>query len=274
MKQILAFVLLTAALSGQEIADDTVVATLNGQKFTAGQVKAMVRAAPQAVQAYFKKNPKQFLTEHAYYLQLLQFAESLDLDKKSPYKEALEFQRMYLLTNAALNAKLASIEVSADDQKKYYDTNQQQFRELRVRMIYFPFNDPKNEDAMKVKASEIARRAKAGEDFVKLAKESSSDPTGAGADFAVRMNSTQPPAHMKEILFGLPVGEVTEPLRHDNGYYVFRVESANVLPYEQVKDEIFKALKDLRFQQWQQETRKQATVQFDNEAFFQGVGQK
>ena len=54
-----------------EITGDTVVATLNGRKFTADQVKALVAGSPQQVQVYFKQNPKQFLREHAFYLLLL-----------------------------------------------------------------------------------------------------------------------------------------------------------------------------------------------------------
>jgi parvulin-like peptidyl-prolyl isomerase len=274
MKQPLVLLLLAGAALAQDVPDDAVVATLNGQKFTAGQVKALVRAAPKAVQTYFQQNPKQFLTEHAYYLELLKYAESNGLDKKSPYKEALEFQRMFILTNAALNAKMTSIEVLPEAQQKYYESNQRQFRELRVRMIYFPFTDAATEEEAKSKAAAVAKQAKAGEDFVKLAKENSEDSTGAGADFAVRNSSSQPPAHMKEVLFNQQPGEITEPLRHDNGYYVFRVESADVLPYEKVRDEIYKALKEAQFQQWQNETRQRATVQFENEAFFQSVGQK
>ena len=38
---------------------------------------------------------------------------------------------------------------------------------------------------------------------------------------------------------------MSEPLRHQNGYYVIRVESAGVLPYDKVKDEIYKELKDV-----------------------------
>jgi len=274
MKRIFALLLLAGGAVAQEVPDETVVATLNGQKFTAGQIKAMVRAAPKAVQTYFQQNPKQFLTEHAYYLELLKYADANGLDKKSPYREALEFQRMFILTNAALNAKLTSIEIRPEEQQTYYESNKQQFRELRVRMIYFPFTDPANEESAKGKAAAVAKRAAAGEDFVKLAKENSEDATGAGADFAVRTSSSQPPAHIKEVLFNHKPGDITEPLRHDNGYYVFRVESADVLPYEKVRDEIYKALKEARFQQWQNETRKRATVQFENEAFFQSIGQK
>jgi parvulin-like peptidyl-prolyl isomerase len=79
---------------------------------------------------------------------------------------------------------------------------------------------------------------------------------------------------MKDVLFKMKAGEITEPLRHDNGYYVFRVESAGVLPYESVRDEIYKTIQQARFQQWQAQLRAKTTVQFDNEAFFQQTQQQ
>jgi peptidyl-prolyl cis-trans isomerase C len=270
-----AFLLAAAlAFAQAEVADDAVVATLNGQKITAAQFRALVAAAPSQVQAYVKRNPKQFLLDHAYYMQLQKYAEANGVDKKSPHKEALELQRLLYLAQAAMNTKLSSISITPDEQRKHYDASPEQYREIRVRMIYLPFSDAAGEEATKQKAAAVAKRAKAGEDFVKLATENAADPTGAGGDFTVRKSSSQPPAHMKEVLFTLKPGDISEPLRHDNGYYVFRVESANVLPYEKVKDEIYRTLQDAEFQRWQQETRKQATVQFDNEAFFQSIGQK
>ena len=255
------------------VPGDTVVATVNGRKFTADQVRALVAGSPQQVQAYFKQNPKQFLREHAFYLVLMEYAEKNGLHTKSPYKEALEFQRMFILTNAAMNHRMASIDVSPEDQKKFYADNQSQFREARVRMIYVPFTNALTEEQAKTKAAAITKRAKAGEDFVKIAKENSDDQASAGADFTVRATSSQPPEHMRKVLLNLAPGTISDPLRHDNGYYVFRVEASDVLPFDKVRDEIYKQIQNARFNDWQQQSRSQATVQFDNEAFFQSVGQ-
>jgi len=276
VKQTLAVALLAVSAFAQQTATvtgDTVVATLNGRKYIADEVRALVAGSPQQVQTYFKQNPKQFLKEHAFYLILLQYAEKNGLEKQSPYKEALEFQRMFILTNAAMNHRMASIDVSPEDQKKFYAENQVQFKEARVRMIYVPFTDSASEEQAKTKAAALTKRARSGEDFVKLAKESSEDSAGAGGDFTVRANSSQPPEHMRKVLLNLKAGDISDPLRHDNGYYVFRVESADVLPFDKVRDEIYKQIQNARFNDWQQQGRSQATVQFDNEAFFQSIGQ-
>ena len=255
------------------LTGDTVVVTLNGRKFTADQVRALVAGAPQQVQTYFKQNPKQFLREHAFYLFLMEYAEKNGLDKTSPFKEAIEFQRMFILTNAALNHRIAGIKVTPEEQKAYYAANEAQYKEARVRMIYIPFTDPATEEAAKTKAAAIAKRVHDGEDFVKIAKETSEDPTGAGGEFTVRSSSSQPPEHMRKVLLNLKSGDISDPLRHDNGYYVFRVESSDVLPFDKVRDEIYKQIQNARFAEWQQEGRAQTSVQFDNEAFFQSIGE-
>ena len=258
----------TAPLTGE-----TVVVTLNGRKFTADQVRALVAGSPQQVQTYFKQNPRQFLREHAYYLVLMEYAEKNGLDKISPYKEALEFQRMFILTNAALNHRISSINVTAEEQKAYYAANEVQYKEARVRMIYVPFSDPSSEETAKAKGAAIAKRARDGEDFVKIAKETSEDTTGAGGEFTVRSSSSQPPEQMRKVLLNLKAGDTSDPLRHDNGYYVFRVESSDVLSFDKVRDEIYKQIQNARFSEWQQQGRSQTSVQFDNEAFFQSIGQ-
>lgn len=258
----------------KDIPDTTVVATLNGRKFTAGEVRKLVNGAPPQVRMVFERNPKQFLREHAYLMQLLDYAEKNKLDQQSPYKESLEFYRLSVLANAAINHKMAGIDVLPEEQKAFYEKNKERYKEVKVRMIYVPFADASEEEAARTKAASIAKRARAGEDFTKLATENAADGAGAAPEFTVRPDSSQPPEHMRKVLLNLPVKSISEPLRHDNGYYVFRVESADVIPYEQVRDDIYKEIQNARFQESQEKIRSQVTVQFDNEAFFQSVGPK
>lgn len=260
--------------SAAEVAPDTIVATINGKPYTAEQIRRIVAGTPPQAQALFAKDPRAFLREHASLLTLVAYAEQNKLDKTSPYVEMLEFYRMFVLSNAAVNHKRIGIEVTPEEQRSYYTSHQAEYREARVRMIYFPFSDSKSEAEAKTKAAAVTKRASAGEDFVKLAKESSPDPTGAGADFTVRPGSSQPPDHMKQVLLTAKEGTVTEPLRHDNGYYVFRVEAQSVLPYEKVRDDIYKEIQNDRFRDWQQKTQAQASVKVENEAFFQSIGQQ
>ncbi|HYO82280.1 MAG TPA: peptidyl-prolyl cis-trans isomerase [Bryobacteraceae bacterium] len=257
-----------------EVPGDAIVATLNGRKFTADELRKYITAAGQQVQAYFARDPKQFLRDHAYYLALLEYAEKQGLEKQSPTKEQLEFSRLVVLTSAALNDAQQKSPVSAEEQKQYYTANSDQFRELTVRMIYVPFAADQAEEAVEKKAVALAKRARAGEDFEALGKEVAGQSGTPAPELKIQPSSTQPPQAMKDVLFQMKEGEVTEPLRHENGYYIFRIVSAGVLPYESVRDEIYKTIQQARFQQWQAQMRAKTTVQFNNEAFFQQSQQK
>ena len=122
------------------------------------------------------------------------------------------------------------------------------------------------------------QQARGGVDFVKLVKEFSQDKASAGQNgdigMPVRKTTTQIPETMRNAVLALKAGQVSDPVRHENGYYIFRAESAGVLPYEKVKDEIYKELKDVGFNRWKEKTKAQSSVQFDNEAFFQSIKQQ
>ncbi|MBC8164872.1 MAG: peptidylprolyl isomerase, partial [Bryobacteraceae bacterium] len=258
---------LLAQQPSTEIPADAVVAVLNGRKYTADEIRRLVAGTPPQAQAVFARDPKAFLRDHASLLMLVSYAEQNSLEKTSPYRETLEFYRLYVLSNAAINHKRTSIEVSPEEQKAWFVAHEADFREARVRMIYLPFSDLKSEGEAKTKADGIVKRARAGEDFVKLAKQNSEDSTAAGGDFTVRPTSSQPPAQMKTILLSAKGGTITDPLRHDNGYYVFRVENVEVLPYDKVRDDIYKEIQNVRFREWQQKTQAQSSVKVENEAF-------
>lgn len=187
------------------VPDDTVVAVLNGRKFTAKDVKNYVAIVPPQAQAAFKADPKQFLRDHAWYMKLVEYAEKHSLDKVSPMKEQLDFARLMLLSQAAYNYALKEMPVTPAEQQEYYETNKESFREARVRMIYLPFSDLNSEGEAKAKAEAVVKRARAGEDFAKLAKENS-DPAAheqSAEPFAVRLKSSQPPEPMRRAILSL-----------------------------------------------------------------------
>jgi parvulin-like peptidyl-prolyl isomerase len=123
----------------------------------------------------------------------------------------------------------------------------------------------------------VVQQARGGVDFVKLVKEYSEDSASKGQNgdmgIPVRNSTTQVPEAMRTAILTLKQGQVSEPIRHENGYYVFRAESTGVLPYEKAKDDIYNELKDVAFSQWEQKTKAQSSVQFENEAFFQTIQQ-
>ena len=263
------------------VPPETVVAVVNGKKVTAGEVQKMVAGVPAQAQQAYLRDPKQFMTEYAWYMYLQSLAEKNKLQEQSPYKEILEFHRMLTLVQAQWNHARNEAVILPEDQKKYYESNKAKFQETRAKLIYIPFSsvpaagDKKvlSEADAKAKAESIVKQARSGADFVKLVKEHSQDPGSAAQNgdmgVGIRSTTTQIPETMRGAILALKPGEISEPLRHENGYYVFRAESSGVLPFDQVKDDIYKELKDVAFQKWQEKTKAEASIQFQNEKFFE-----
>lgn len=261
-----------------DIDPNSIVATVNGRKFTADEVRKMVAGIPAQAQQAFSTDPKQFMQEYAWYVNLQAAAEKQGLADKSPYKEILAFNRMLTLVQAEWNHEYLKVEVTPEQQKKFYDEHSARYREIQAKLIYIPFTGAGGEADAKATAQKVVQQARGGVEFVKLVKEFSQDTASAGQNgdigMPIRSTTTQIPEAMRNAILVLKAGQVSEPLRHENGYYVFRAESAGVLPYEKVKDEIYKELKDVGFNQWKEKTKSQASVQFDNEVFFNNIKQQ
>jgi parvulin-like peptidyl-prolyl isomerase len=257
------------------VAPDAVVAIVNGQKMTADDIRKMIAGLPGQVQNAFTNDPKQFMKEYAWYQVQQASAIKNGLETQSPWKELLAFQRMMTLVQAEWNDAYLRVEVTPEQQQKYYELNKEKYRETKAKLIYIPFTDAASEAESKAKAEKVAQQARGGADFVKLVKEYSQDSASAAQNgdigTPVRSSTTQIPEPMRNAILALKTGQVSEPLRHQNGYYVFRAESAGVLPYEKVKDEIYKELKDVGFNEWKEKTKAQSSVQFENEAFFKSI---
>jgi hypothetical protein len=261
-----------------EIAPDAVVAVVNGRKVTAEEIRKLAAALPGPIQKAFIDDPKQFMKEHAWYLVQSAWALKEGLHERSPWKESLDFQRTMTLVQAAWNEAHTNVLVLPEQQKAHYDKNQAKYREVKAKLIYLPFSGSTPEDEVKTKAEKIVKEARGGADFVKLVQEYSQDSASKAQNgdmgLSIRSTTKQIPEPMRNAILALQPGQVSDPIRHQNGYYVFRAESAGVLPFEKVKDEIYVELKDIGFNEWKEKTKAESSVQFTNEAFFQSVKQQ
>src|SRR5262245_50822317 len=104
--------------------------------------------------------------------------------------------------------------------------------------------------AAKVLADDLVRRARAGEDFGALALERSVGATRqSGGDLGAVSQGDMTP-DVEKVVFALPVGGVSEPLRTKEGWRILRVTEktdASVTPYDEVKADIQKRLTQGRF---------------------------
>lgn len=267
------------------VAPDTVVASIEGKSLTAGEVDKLIAGLPPQLQQNVRKDRKQFLQQWALFKRISGMAEASKLDQQSPYKERLDYMRMQLLLNAQLEQVSLQIPISAEDQKKYYEANQDRYTQAKIKVIYIPFTataspntpadpnakKPLTEAEAKAKAENIVKEVRGGADFVKMVKEHSEDQASAAkdGDFGQPISRADSiPEDIKKTVFALKPGELSEPVRQPNGFYVFRLEQVSVQSYDEVKDAIFKELKEAGFKQWFEAQQKQVDVKFENEAYF------
>src|SRR5664279_1219979 len=268
-----------------DLPDDTVVAIFgDGTKFTMGNFRKIYEALPPANQQMALRNREQWLHQWELFRKLTKMAEDAKLDQESPYKETLAYQRMTVLATAEIGAAINLIVVEPGEIVKYYESNKQKYTQVRVKAIYIAFSDqaaasstskgkkPLTEAEAKAKAAKLLAAIKGGADFVKLVKDNSDDETSREKDgeFATLRSSDNIPDAFRAAVFALKKGEVSEPLKQPNGFYLLRAEEVTVRPLSEVRDEIYNELRNVRSDEWLRGMDQEAKVQIVTPAFVTG----
>jgi peptidyl-prolyl cis-trans isomerase D len=144
------------------------------------------------------------------------------------------------------------IEVSPEDIKRYYEARKDTFKipkQIRVRDILIKAGPQDTADQLemkKKKAEEILEKAKKTKDFGSLAKQvSEAEDASQGGDMGwIQKGSLG--EQIESILFSMKAGDLSGVLPARDGFYIFKVEEVKEekqKPFEEVKDQIFQALK-------------------------------
>jgi parvulin-like peptidyl-prolyl isomerase len=258
-----------------------VVAVVRGRRLTAGELVALLRGASPQIQQNLRANPKQFLVELARMNGLVEYAEKEGLPEKSPYREQLDWVRSDLLSQAILNDFNLRNPVSPEEEKQYYESHRDDFTEARVKVIYVSFAaDPraKSADGRTYRSEEEARalmeslrkQIQDGADFTDLVKKHSEDADSRAKDgeLGIIRRKDQVPDHIKEAIFALKPGQVSEVVRQPNGFYLFRVEEIRTKTLDEVRDEVNREAQSAKFQGWFDGIRKSVAVTYENEGYF------
>ena len=271
-----------------EPARETVIASYQGKTLTYGQLKDFIIAmAPPQQQQIMLQNPS--FSVHKYFLWhvLADMAVGEKLDNKSPTREQLYWDRMNILAQAKLNEVSNQTTADEDDLKKYYEQNKAKYTQVRVKTIYISFSaNPQaagsggkkvlSEDEAKAKIGKVLTEIRGGADFVKMVKEYSEDETSRNKDGDLetfRMSDELPDA-IRAAVFKLKKGEVSEPVRQPNGFYLFRAEEVSVRTYQQVQTEIYDLVRQNNIKKWIDRMDKSIEYKVENPAFFKTTATK
>lgn len=189
------------------------------------------------------------------YVELLAFAQAAEkagVENDPKFKEQLRLMRLQALASIYRhdledkNKNLPPQEIQA-----YYNQNLPKYEEIKLSRIFIPAKNPSSpakddwEKKAEQEANDIHDRAAKGEDFEKLQKEAY---TTLGLTIAppntsvgTRRRGMLTPTEEQE-LFALKPGDVSKVEQEPAGFIIYKVESRQTLPEEQVKDEISREL--------------------------------
>ncbi len=143
---------------------------------------------------------------------------------------------------ASVDVTDAQLHAYFEDQKKKNPEAYVQPEERRVSHILITVANPKGDAAAKLEAESIFKRAAAGEDFAKLAKQYSQDPGSAkqGGDlgWSEAKDWVKPFA---AAAFAMKVGEIKGPVKSQFGYHILKLEgirAATVKTFEHSKSDL------------------------------------
>lgn len=219
---------------------------------TKGQFEKLLNAlnsSNQTIAPAMRRNLAQAYVELLAYAQA---AEKAGVDKDSKFIEVMRLVRMRTLADLYrrdLEEKYRNPPEA--DIQAYYNQNVQRYEEIKLSRIFIPAKNPSAQakDDWEKKAAQVATdmhdRAAKGEDMEKLQKEAyttlgltiAPPTTLVGARRRGMLAQTD-----EQELFALKPGQVSKVEQEPASYIVYRVESKQTLPVDQVKDEISREL--------------------------------
>ena len=236
-----------------DLPPGAVIATYDGKKLTAGELQKMMSVLPPQNQQAAARDPRAFIQQYAMMLKLTEMAEKNKLDLESPAREALAYNRAYILSNAQLSRISQDVEIPAGEHEKYYEANKDRYHQVRVKAIYIPFSSTSvagakqtTEAEAKALAESVVKKLRTGADFAAMVKEYSQDSASKqkDGDFPVIRKSDNIPDAIRSVVFKLEKGNISDPVRQANGFYIFRAEDVSARPLSEVKGEIDGDLRD------------------------------
>jgi parvulin-like peptidyl-prolyl isomerase len=239
MKKILVLSFCFLSLVVTAIAQDEVVATVNGQKITKAQLDSYHNDNLKFVGQ--RKITKEVSLNDLISKSLgIQKAKKTGLDKNAVVLEKMEEVLYHAQISKDLEGELKKITVSDDEVRKYYSDN----KEYRTAHILYRLTvNPKPEDvknALTQSADIYEQVMKNPDSFSTVANkfsQSSAAPVGGDLGF-------QPPTRLApeyyEAIKGKKVGYITKPVRTQMGYHVVKV--LGVKEYEQIDKNMYKKI--------------------------------
>jgi peptidyl-prolyl cis-trans isomerase SurA len=172
------------------------------------------------------------------------------------------------------------IGISEDEARKYYDAHPEEFTTnasvtLREVLVSVP-NDGKAlnvglDEAAKEKAEQLRARAVAGDNFEKMAADSSDAPSKANSGLIGPISVTDLSSDLRQMIEPMKSGDITQVVRTTRGYQFFKIESMTAsqkMPFEQareqISDRVFTGKRKEEYDKYLAKLRTQAIIDWKN----------
>jgi peptidyl-prolyl cis-trans isomerase C len=232
------------------------------------EAKARSITVPEAeVDANLAEMKKQFPNEE-------EFKKALVARGMTPDKLRAD-AKVDMAINKLMETAVANLPEATDAQvREFYDKNPDKFKQdeaVRASHILIPV-DQKADAAVKKtardKAEALAKQAKGGADFAKLARENSSDGSAANGGDLNFMSRGQTVANFDKALFSMEPGQISDVVETEFGYHIIKVtekKAASTVPFEQVspriRDFLTEQNKQTRAQAFIEDLKKKSKVE-------------
>jgi PPIC-type PPIASE domain len=267
-------------------------------ELTRAQFEKIANGLSSNVTPQLKRQLEQALPR---FMAMSEAAKKKGLDKSPQYLETLKVAKMQILTTQLQReVQEEADKIPPAKVEEQYKAHPETYEQFSLDRLFVPRykqvqaeekeeeKEPEklNEEQQKVKeAAEKAKQEKgeqeltaladslraraAGEDFVKLQKEAFEAAGQKVENPTVNLPKVRrtglPPAHAE--VFDLKAGEVSKVISDNGGHYIYKVVSKEVLPLDQVKDEIHNKLKSERLKEMMDKYTNSFTA-IPNEAYF------
>ncbi len=270
-----------APQAAQVVSPDEVVVVIDDVEYTARDLRIIRNALPPQ---YKKQTQKMsygdFVTIYGELLGFAKMAEKEGIPDRNPYKTQLAFARSNFLAQVYLSRLTSLLEVSDEDVLQYYEAHKSDFEEFRVSAIYIDFvtreapptgdgEKKPTEAEAKEKADGIVAEFRGGADFAELAKKHSDDSASRdqGGDLGYFSPGTSIPEVLKDVIFQLEQGEISDPVKDGRRFYVLTVTERRAKPLEKVKNAVDRKVRGVKLKEEIDKIRRGISIERKNEQF-------
>jgi TonB family protein len=203
------------------------------------------------------------------------------LDETPEFKELLAKTTEQLLTAALWNELIRTIKPDEAACQAYYEEHKPEFSRIKLRDLLIRTPGSKwpvrsgrvalTEAQSLAKAQELRKQSMDGAGFAALAKEESDEPPIKSLVSLGWQDRREPGSQFSDSAvaqpFDLTPGEISQPLRDEDGYHLIRVEDKQQKSYAEARPEVERRLKMKLVRKAEEELQIKAAVTLDEEYF-------